>query len=206
MSKIFNAIKKLLPKASVKEQLIVISLSPLFLLTAIKNFSFNLTTYCLSNFISSNICILVIQFFCLLWIIASVGILIGFKSYQTNGYEEGYTIKNVTYDNEAGLNYFLTIILPLLIDDLNCIQNTIVFFIVSILIILLLSKTNLFYANPILMILGYKIIKFQFSTQPTNYIDVDSIGICPRQIDSTKVIKFKKIDGNVLCIKQRRNS
>ncbi len=157
------------------------------------------------RFIEHNCWLLLIMTFCAIWIIASIVILLRFKFYRTFDCTEGYTIKNVSMEVDAGLNFMLTFILPLLFEDLNCWQSAVVFIVIVLIIVKLLSKTNLFYDNPVLTILGYTIIRFEFNVQPEGEYEYNGevIGICPKSINPDKMIKFKHISDNVVCIKQR---
>ena len=185
---------------SIKTGLIILSLAPLFLLTLIKNFSFsnNLTD---DEYILNLIALII----CSLLVIVSIFIFCIFRKGHSYGYTEGYTISEITEEKDAGLNFFLTYILPLLIDDLYHWQNFIVFVLILIITILLLSKTDLYYANPVLTILGYRVIKFKFDESPSEELSNEVIGICSMAIKHNKVIKFKTISGNVVCVKQRMN-
>ena len=52
------------------------------------------------------------------------------------------------------MNFFMTMIIPLLIDDVGTIQGAVTFLIIVVMMCALLSKTHLYYANPVLAILG----------------------------------------------------
>lgn len=191
-------------KNNLKSKLIVLSLSPLFLLILIKNHKFAEYNG-LVNFLEVNNWLVLIMIFCIVWIIASLFFLYEFKMQETHGYNEGYEIRNVIPIKDAGLNYLLTFIIPMIFDELNCWQNVIPFFLIIIILVELLSKTNLYYANPILTVLGYQIIEFDFVEPPKDDYKVKMIGICPKEINKEKVVKYKFISDNVLCIKQRRD-
>lgn len=79
-------------------------------------------------------------------------------------------------------------------------QGLLVFFVIIILIVALLVKTDLFYANPILMLLGYKVIRFNF-THNSKFGGKEVIGICPSRINYNKVIKYKIITDAVILMK-----
>ena len=187
--------------------LIIQSLAPLLLLTVIKNLKFDCSSCEIGRFISNNLCLLIVMMISLIWIIISIVVVICFKSYRSSGFTEGYTIKCVKNNSKAGLRFFLTLILPISIDELYLLRNAITFALILLALILLLAKTNLYFSNPVLILLGYRIIEFEFTEpQSQEYIGTQ-IGICPRgkSFDSEKIIKFKKISDNVLCIKQKRS-
>ena len=83
---------------------------------------------------------------CLLWIILSVVFLLVFKDLR---------IENVEYEDDVSLNFFASFLMPLLMDVSKW-QEFLVFFGMLGMIFALMSKSNLFYQNPILMILGYR--------------------------------------------------
>lgn len=193
-----------------KFELTILSLSPVFLLIAIKNCNFNNvscvtgTTTNVMQIIQDNFWLIILLFISVVWLFTSAIILLKFKKYKSYGWKEGFVIKNLSYERNESLNFFVTFILPVLFDDLNCWQNVIVFLLIISLLIILLMKTNLFYANPVLTVLGYEVIKFEFDDPPNDVLAGEIIGICPKSIHSDKTIKFKVIDGNVVCVKQRR--
>lgn len=190
-----------------KTGLIIQSLSPLLLLTLIKNCNYDCSSCEIGRFISNNLCLLIVMTICLIWIIISVVVYISFKSYRSSGFTEGYTMKNVETNSKAGLDFFLTLILPISIDELYLWRNAITFALILLALIVLLAKTNLYFSNPVLILLGYIIIEFEFTEPQSKEYLGTQIGICPRgkSFDSEKIIKFKKISDNVLCIKQKRS-
>ncbi len=100
---------------------------------------------------------------------------------------------------DASLNFFVTLILPLLIDDISTIQGAITFALIILLLSMLLYQTKLFYANPVLAILGYHIYSFQFKHN-SEYGNCICIGVCHGRIGGEDTIEFKTISGNVLYI------
>lgn len=178
------------------------SLSPLALLTIIQNFSFvtknsekeNLT---MLLFIKVNMSLLLVIAVCTLWIIFSVYFYIRFKAFLYTDSKGGYDISVCKEDSEASLNFFLTLIVPLVIDNVSTWQGATVFFIILFLICVLLFKTKLFYANPILSILGYHVYEFKFISN-ANEKEV-CIGIGKMKKNDT--IKFEKISDNVYYVR-----
>ena len=65
---------------------------------------------------------------CIIWILFSVFAYWQFSNFQTGGFEEddGMNIKGYTTD--AGVGFFMTFVLPLVIDDIGRLNNFIVFF------------------------------------------------------------------------------
>lgn len=188
-----------------KFKLMIQSLSPLALLTIIRNFSF-VTVSCtnlklgLKDFILANIVLLIVLLFCFIWVLSAVISLISFGVFKWNDKKSGYEICSVVEKEDASLNFFLTLIIPLLLDDVNTPQGALTFAIVVLLICILLYKTNLFYANPVLALLGYRVYEFSFK-QNEEYSDKKYIGLCYGKLVDSGSIEFKKITNKVMYIR-----
>ena len=194
---------------SLKKMLMLQSLSPLALLTIIRNFSFTLpvgefkTFYeMIPVFIKENIVLIVVMIFCLFWIIAALISYFWFSVFKWTDKKRGYEIKDVHEEEDASLNFFMTMIIPLLIDDVYTLQGALTFAIIVFLMCALLEKTKLFYANPVLSLLGYRIYTFSF-VDNSEYDEKTCIGVVQSQLGDTPVsIEYKSIDGNVLYVKE----
>ena len=181
------------------------SLSPLALLTIIRNFSFVTTTstnqkLSFNEFIADNVILLVVMIFCLIWIIMAVIYFISFGAFKWSDKKSGFEICSVIENEEASLNFFLTLIIPLLLDDVNTIQGALTFLLITLLICVLLYKTSLFYANPILALLGYRIYEFSFK-ESEEYENKKYIGLCHGYLNESQSIEFKEITNKVMYIK-----
>lgn len=104
---------------------------------------------------------------------------------------------------DSGASFVVTFILPLLIEDINTVRGMLVFGALLWLIIKLLTKSNLFYQNPVLILLGYECFAFKF-VNPARDIenpDVVYIGITKgRKISTEPAIKRKYIADDVFLI------
>lgn len=190
-----------------KIQLLMQSLSPLFLLTIIKNWRFStenqgkiLTGI---EFIEKNSILLCMLTVCFAWIIISFVFYCKFKLFAKSGKTGGYQVKSVKKDEETSLNFFITIILPLLVSDINEIQGALVFVLIIILICMLLYKTNLFFYNPVLSILGYHFYEFEFVENNLN--TGKYIGISINRISDEMVCKYKAITDKVFYIEGEKS-
>ena len=187
-----------------KTKLTILSLSPICLLTFIMNFKFDCLisdgqTPTVCEFILNNIFTIIILFICLLWCLISVFLLCYFKFFGSFGENGGFTINTVHEDKEAGINFFLTFILPLLIGDLNEWQNAVGFVLIFIIIFILLMKTDLFYANPILTICGYHVYKVIFNNNFN--IRGECVAVTTKRITEKNTIEYKNITDEVIFIK-----
>lgn len=150
-------------------------------------------------FIYLNFILLFVLSFCVIWVILSVWFYIEFKAFQYTDKQSGYDIIIKNERGEDSLNFFLTLILPSLIDDINRWQGATVFFLVLFMICVLLYKTRLFYANPVLSILGYKVVEFEFS-ENSKVSKKNLIGIYNGKITNNNIM-YKTITDTVYYIK-----
>ena len=98
----------------------------------------------------------------------------------------------------------MTMIIPLLIDDVGTIQGAVTFFIIVVMMCALLNRTNLYYANPVLAILGYHVYEIQFEENNT-YGNAKCIGVVKDRLsDELGSIEYKPITRNVLYVKEMK--
>lgn len=188
-----------------KFKLMIQSLSPLALLTIIRNFSFVTTTstnqkLSFNEFILENAILLFVMAFCLIWILMAFIFFISFGAFKWNDKQSGFEVCSVIENEDASLNFFLTLIIPLLLDDVNTIQGALTFLIIVLLICVLLYKTSLFYANPVLALLGYRIYEFSFK-ESEEYGNKKHIGLCRGYLNESQSIEFKEITNKVMYIR-----
>lgn len=195
-----------------KHQLMIQSLSPLMLLIIIRNWEFvteiqGVKLTC-KEFVCHNAVLIVVMLFCLVWLIVAIVCFISFGAFRWSEKETGFSIQNVVEDKQASLDYVLTIIVPLLVSDIGTLRGALTFFLLLLLICALLNNTNLFYANPILALLGYHLYTFSFS-ENQEYGNRTLVGLCKGRINDIKScedqrsIEYKCIATDVLYIKER---
>lgn len=86
-------------------------------------------------------------------------------------------------------------------DDLDKPRGFIVFVILMVMLFALMWKTNLYYQNPVLTILGYEIFSFEFeTTQLVEYREKECIGITRGKVEVGHNIKRQIISDNVLLV------
>lgn len=141
-----------------------------------------------------------------------IGMLIGliamwqFSYYHFSGCKDsGEKVEKIVEKKESGISFFMTFILPLMMDEVTSMNDFFVYIGVLYLTMKLMSKTNLYYQNPVLVLLGYKIIEFEFKNPESNDKNNEKwIGICKKGIDKEKVVLWKSIADNV-CIIRNKN-
>ena len=193
--------------------LIVQSFAPLFLILLVKNYDnrfieivygllnnhksvieSSLLIELIPNFIFSIICILVLSF-----------AIISYKSFndsQNRDYKShGELIANVLNCNDMSINFFVTYIMPLSSDKVESFRDILVFTLVIGIIFMLMYKNNLYYQNPILVILGYEIFKFTFDyTDNSQLQGKEFIGVSKEVLTNGTVIKWKYISDGVFIV------
>lgn len=157
---------------SLKHKLMLQSLSPLAFLTIVRNFKFTPVSELAENqsywgeFVRLNNVLIVVFLLCATWILAAVISFISFTAFRWTDKKQGYQLFSFVEKEDASLNFFMTMIIPLLIDDVGTIQGAVTFLIIVVMMCALLSKTHLYYANPVLAILGYRVYEVTFKSNP----------------------------------------
>lgn len=164
-----------------KMYLILQSFSPLFLLILVQHFrfdffravrkSFQMAFFdragigeVLSHIISyGSLGDLVVSIVCLAWLGGAFVIWVGFSGFQTDNFDShGERIDIERNALDAGASYFVSFILPLLVNDVNTVRGFAVFALLLSMLILLIARSDLFYQNPVLAVLRYKVVQFKF--------------------------------------------
>lgn len=138
---------------SLKHKLMLQSLSPLAFLTIVRNFKFTPVSELAENqsywgeFVRLNNVLIVVFLLCATWILAAIISFISFTAFRWTDKKQGYQLSSFVEKEDASLNFFMTMIIPLLIDDVGTIQGAVTFLIIVVMMCALLSKTHLYYAN-----------------------------------------------------------
>lgn len=196
-------------KGNLKNKLMLQSLSPLALLTIVRNFSFKMPGTNIQSedqkiafFITENKILIIVMIVCLGWIIAALLAFVSFSVFKWVDKKSGYEIFDITEKEDASLNFFTTMIIPLLIDDVGSIHGALTLAIIVVFMCALLGKTSLFYANPVLTILGYRVYEFSF-TDNHDYKEKRCIGVVRGKLSGASVsVEYKTIAESVLYLKE----
>lgn len=214
----------------VKFKLMVVSLSPLALLTIIRNFSFELpdeaqqhsclstvvrdilqqpqndTEFTLCELLLHNWVLCVVLLLCFIWVMTALYYFASFQAFKWVDRKSGYEIMEIEEKEDASLNFFLTLIIPLLMDDVATIQGALTFLLIVAAISLLLYRTKLFYANPILAMLGYRIYEFRFKSNG-EYSDARITAISFGRLTGKNSIEYKNVTNDgILFVKEMKRS
>ena len=204
-----------------KRKLIMQSFAPLFLILFVKYFDRDLVRVFImfvNTFLRAPIeafskairhslfVTAMLEIFCLLWVLYSAsGIRAFYESQRANFISKGESLVNIVKIPDSGVTFFMTYVLPMAMDDLNTFKGIVVFGILMVMLFALMWKTNLFYQNPILTILGYEAFSFQFeTTQLDEYRGKECIGITRGTVRAKHSIKRQKISDNVFLVYEDR--
>ena len=139
-----------------------------------------------------------------LWILWAILVYCGFTGIFRVGFDSrGEQIDILNDRLDSGATFLVTFVLPLLIDDINSFRGFAIFAVLLGLIIILVTRSDLFYQNPVLTLLGYKVFEFQFKTPYTDIEKQDKIyvGITKGKMVIEQVnIKRKYIADDVFII------
>lgn len=205
---------------NLKKSLVIQSFAPLFLLLTIKHLHISLYIQLISKFfttlindgvIAISLAVkhdafgeLIVSTLGIVWIVIAVVIGLGFNGIQKAGFKasgEQVIIEQTTNDSSA--TFLVTYVLPLLTDDVSTIRGLIVFLTMLLMVIVLLSRSNTFYQNPVLAAMKYRTFLFKF-LNPENdipYPDRVYVGITHgKPIVEEVVIKRKYISDDVFVI------
>ena len=129
-----------------------------------------------------------------------------FKSMQMSGFvDAGEEIVIEEEITDSGITFFMTFVLPLLLDDVETLRGFIIFTGILGLVIRLMWTTHLYYQNPILTLLGYRIYKFRFINPVMDGCrDKTMIAVCRTGIAEKKIVKWKYISDDV-CLMYNKN-
>jgi hypothetical protein len=203
-----------------KKALVLQSFAPLFLLLVIKYLDICMYWNLIIKFFDAckmfgikAICIvlkhhsfggMVVSAIGVIWLIITIFIAIGFNGIQKSGLtSSGEKISIEDSPNDGGATFLVTYVLPLLTDDVETIRGLIIFLTMLVMVIILLTRSNTFYQNPILAAMKYRTFSFIF-LNPANDITHPNrtyIGITRGvPINENEIIKRKYISDGVFII------
>lgn len=205
---------------NLKRSLVLQSFAPLFLLLTIKHLDIVLYWNLVIKFLYACKTIginaidiamqhpsfggFVVSMVGIIWLIVTIAIAMGFNGMQKSGFRSaGEQIVIDDSPNDGGATFLVTYVLPLLTDDVETIRGLIVFLTMLTMVILLLTRSNTFYQNPVLSAMKYKTFAFKF-LNPANdiiYPERTYIGITHGVgVVEDAVIKRKYISDGVFVV------
>lgn len=105
------------------------------------------------------------------WIILACIIYLAYRGMQNSGFaSKGEMISIVEKKQDVGVSFLVSYVLPLMVDDVQDLRAFVLLTVMLALVMSLLIRSNLFYQNPILALLGYKVFSFTI-TNPAKDIE-----------------------------------
>lgn len=122
-----------------------------------------------------------------------------FKVVQFSGFiDAGEKVKVEEEITDSGITFFMTFVLPLMMDDIDSLNDFIVYIGIISLVAALMAKTNLYYQNPVLTLFGYKLYKIKFENPSLNKCENKQfVAVCRNELDESKIVKWKYISDNI---------
>ncbi|WP_132283202.1 anti-phage protein KwaA [Natranaerovirga hydrolytica] len=112
-----------------------------------------------------------------------------------------YRVKSIKNENYEYLTFLTTYIIPLICIDLNNIRYVIVLGILLFLIGFIFIKMDLYYGNPTLALLGYRLYKIEIE----NINNTDGIVVISKERLATgSSIDWMEIDKNIWFVKENK--
>lgn len=114
------------------------------------------------------------------------------------GWSATYAIEDVCDENHEHLAFLTTYIMPLVFTDVDKKRTAINLAVMIIAIGVIYVKTNRFYSNPSLAVLGYRIYKAKIKGQPGKTF----VLVCHGRLMNDSKIQFIKLDQDTLLVKE----
>lgn len=187
-----------------KIELYVISLWLLFILIIIVtiNIPICLKDSCSFIGVKKLISMNIIPIIALLFFLLGIIFLKRFKYKLSGSQQSTITVKKIENRNYEHLTFLTTYIIPLIAFDLTKTRYAIVLLLLLIAIGMMYVKTNIFYTNPTLALLGYKIHKIEAQFR-TGEIKQDIIIISRESVNLNDQLSYRKIHENIYYVRVR---
>lgn len=194
----------MLKKSWDKIELYVISLWLLFILIIIVTIDIPICFKNSCSFIGYEILFVTNIIPILTFVLLLLGILFFFNfKYKLAGSQQNHiTVKKIENRNYEHLTFLSTYIIPLIAFDLTKTRYAIVLFLLLVAIGIMYVKTNMFYTNPTLALLGYKIYKVD-ATFRTGY-EEEIIIISREDVSQGDTLSYKLINEKIYYVRVRR--
>lgn len=141
----------------------------------------------------------ILHWMCLIILAISILSIFLFKSYTRSGYHEETNniirFEDISNDN---LVFFMSIFFPLLMNGLDEWRGFLVFLALICILVVLMYKTCLFYNNPILTLLGYKV--YSIETRTSTGANKHIIGISSCEFYLADILVTKNIGSDIVCL------
>jgi len=147
------------------------------------------------SFIKSANYIFILSVFFMMVGVLSLGLLyMGFLA----GWSATYIIEDVSDENHEHLAFLTTYIMPLVFTDVDKKRTAINLAVMIFAIGVIYVKTNRFYSNPSLAVIGFRIYKAKIKNEP----DKVFVLVCHGRLISGSKIQYIKLDDDTLLVRE----
>lgn len=143
------------------------------------------------NYVFLTSCLMILIGGAILWLLAN-----SFRG----GWSVNCKVSDVTNESHEHLEFLATYVMPLVFTDVNSKRTVLNLVLMIAAIGAIYVKTNKFYSNPSLAILGFRIYKLKIHDRG----EKECVVICRGELNSDSVIKYIKIDGSTCLAKLDR--
>lgn len=138
----------------------------------------------------------------ILMLIISSFFVTTFNHTISRGMQSYFIIKRIHNKNYEHLTFLTTYILPLIAFNLTEFRFILMFLLLIFVIGCIYVKTDLFYANPTLALLGYQLYEADVEMRD-NVVYENLILICKGNISKESSLEYLKIDDRIFFVKEK---
>lgn len=139
----------------------------------------------------------IVFLFSLAFIIVGIIILVILANSFGSGWSVACTVSDISNENHEHLEFLTTYIMPLVFTDVDSKRTVLNLGLMIFIIGAIYVKTNRFYSNPSLAILGFRIFKANVHDRGVKRCTI----ICRGVLETTSSIKYIKIDNETYFAK-----
>jgi hypothetical protein len=114
------------------------------------------------------------------------------------GWSATYELEDVCDENHEHLAFLTTYIMPLVFTDVDKKRTAINLAVMIVAIGIIYVKTNRFYSNPSLAVLGYRIYKAKIKNEPNKTF----VLVCHGRLMNGSKIQYIKLDEDTLLVRE----
>ncbi len=129
----------------------------------------------------------------------SLWIYCRFDSNVKNIYNPPFVIKEVKNQSFEHIVFLTTYIIPLIAFDLSNLRNVVALVVLLVVIGWIIIKTELYFGNPTLALLGYKLYKVKFESR-----NDEIMCITKDKLVATSLVKWIELDKGIYVVREVR--
>lgn len=188
-----------------KVQMYISSLWLLFFMLIIMNINIPLDFGEGSKFIGTPLIWMnIIPLICLFFLGLSRRFVKTFEYQISSSSDEYFVLKKLKNKNYEHLTFLTTYIIPLICFDLSQIRYTIILILLMIVIGVIYVKTDIYYANPTLALLGYHLYEASVELRDEQ-IHENCILIVKGKITINSQLEYLQVDEDIFFVKEKMN-